>query len=98
MIITHKGKCTFLNGSRILLTFAILDISTGITEEQGNNSGFAPKFVISIHNMSYKILKFSAGTNEMFLDILSPIDYKRKDRSWYSTSSGTVLSYNKMEA
>lgn len=83
MVIMHNGKCNLLNGSYILLTFAILDISTGITGEWGNNSGFAPKFFISIRNISYKIWEFSAGTNKMFLDILSFIDYKRKDRSWY---------------
>jgi len=83
IIVTHKRKCNILNGSHVLLSFAILNISTGITEELDNNSGFATKFVISIHTTSYKIWKFSAGTNKMFLDISSAIDYKRKDRSWY---------------
>jgi hypothetical protein len=63
--------------------FAILDISRSSAEEYDKNLGFSPKFVVSIHNISYKIWKFSAGTNEIFLDILSLIDYKRKDRSWY---------------
>lgn len=61
----------------------MLNMSTGSMMEYGNNYGFAPEFVISIHTIFYKIWKFSAGTNEMFLDILSLIDYKRKDRSWY---------------